>query len=48
MSPSSDNDRGIAAVKSVLDSKTYLSPRTHYIIEALEIFLTNRKSTFAG
>ena len=42
-----DNNRGAAAVKSVLDSRTYLCLSTECIFEALEICLTNNNSTFA-
>ena len=43
-----DNNRAVAAVKSAIDSRTSLSPSTEYIIEALEICLTNNNSSFAG
>ena len=43
-----DNNRGAAAVKSALDSRTYLCLSTECIFEALEICLTNNNSTFAG
>ena len=42
-----DNNTGVVAVKSALDSRTNLSPSTECIIEALEICLTNNNSTFA-
>ena len=48
MFPSIDNSRGVAAVKSALDSRTNLSPSTECIIEVLEICLANNNSTFAG
>ena len=48
MFPSIDNNRGVAAVKSALDSRTNLSPSKECIIEALEICLINNYSTFAG
>ena len=47
MFPSIDNSRGVAAVKSALDSRTNLSPSTECIIEILEICLTNNNLTFA-
>ena len=43
-----DNNRGVAAVKSALYSRTNLSSSTECIIEALEICLTNNNSTVAG
>ena len=48
MFPSIDNNRGVAAVKSALDSRTSLSPSIECIIEALEICLTNNNSSFVG
>ena len=47
MFPSINNNRDVAAVKSALGSRTNLSPSTECIIEALEICLTNKNSTFA-
>ena len=38
------NNRGVAVVKSALDSRTNLSPSKEHIIEALEICLTNNNS----
>ena len=43
-----DKNRGAAAVKSAVDSKTNLSSSTECIIEALEIYVTNDNATFAG
>ena len=48
MIPSTDNNRGVTAVKSALDSRSNLSPSTEGTIEALEICLTNSNSTLAG
>ena len=48
MFPSIDNTRGVAAVRSDLNSRTNLSPSTKYILEALEICSTNNNSTFAA
>ena len=48
MFPSIDNNRGVAAVKRALDTRTNLSPSKECIIEALEICLINSHSTFAG
>ena len=45
MFPSIGNNRGVAAVKSVLDSRTNLPTSTECIIEAFEICLTNNNST---
>ena len=42
------NNRGVAALKSALDSRTNLSPPTKCIIKAIEICLTNNNATFAG
>ena len=42
--PSIDNSRGVAAVKSALDSRTNLSPSTECIIKAPEICLANNNS----
>ena len=47
MFPTIDNNRGVAAVKSALHSRTNLSPSTECIIEALEICLTKNNSAFA-
>ena len=47
MFPTIDNNRGVAAVKSALHSRTNLSPSTESIIEALEICLTKNNSAFA-
>ena len=41
MSPSIVNSRGVAAVKSALDSRTNLSHCTKCLIEALERGVTN-------
>ena len=46
MFPSIGNNRGVASVKSILDSRTNLSTSTECIIEAFEICLTNNNSTF--
>ena len=46
MFPSIDNNRGVAAVKSALDSQTSLSPSIECIIEALGICLTNNNLPF--
>ena len=48
MFPSIDNNRGIAAVKSALDSQNSLTSSTECIVEALEIYLTNNNSTFSS
>ena len=48
MSPSIDNNKRVAVVKSALDSQINLYPSTECIIKALEIFLINNNSTFAG
>ena len=44
---SSDNNRGVTAVKGALDSRSNLSLSTECIIEVLEICLTNNNSTLA-
>ena len=43
MLPSIDNNRGMAAVKRAVDSRTNLSPFTECVIEALEIRITINK-----
>ena len=48
MFPSTDNNRGVAALKSVLDSRSNLPPSTECIIEVLEICLTNNNSILVG
>ena len=48
MFPITDNNRGVTAVKSAFDLRSYLSPSTDCIIEVLQIRLTNNNSTLAG
>ena len=48
MYPSTDNDRGIAAVRNALETKAYKSPSTYSIIEDLEICLKCNNSRFGS
>ena len=48
MFPSIDNERGIEAVKSLLNSRTINNPSTECIIEGLKLCLYNNNSVFAN
>ena len=47
MYPSIDNDRAVAANRSVLETRTNKSPSTDCMIEGLEIYLKCNNSTFS-
>ena len=46
--PSIEQKRGVAAMKTALDSTNNLSPSTESILKALEICLANNNSVLAG
>ena len=48
MYPSFDNDRGIAAVRTALETRTNKSPSTNCIIEGLGIYLKCNNSRFGS
>ena len=46
--PSIEQKRGVATMKTALDSTSNLSPSTESILKALEICLANNNSVLAG
>ena len=48
MFPNIDNQRGMEAVHSLLDSRSSQNPSTEYIMEGLKIYFLNNNSSFAN